>query len=94
MINIHLAIHNPWAKENFVSLYEASKLVAKHKAVEFQVMRYALTLFEFSFRWVIRDDHAGLTFEFGLLGYSMMFKFYDCRHWDHEKKAWVVYPDD
>jgi hypothetical protein len=92
MINIHFALRNPWAKENFDSLYEASGKIGKHNAWEVQVTRYAHTLLEFTFRWTMCDDHAGPYLELGLFGYSMIATIYDCRHWDYEKKTWVVYP--
>ena len=39
-------------------------------------------------------DHAGLRLGFEICGCFVEFQIYDSRHWDHEKNAWCVYPED
>jgi hypothetical protein len=36
------------------------------------------------FNWTVRQSHAGLDLELGLIGYNFHINFYDCRHWDAE----------
>lgn len=38
--------------------------------------------------WTRYCDHAGLSLELGLLGYSVCAQIYDSRHWDYQKQAW------
>ncbi len=48
-------------------------------------------LFRIEFNWTVREDHAGVKLELGLLGYEAAFSFYDHRHWDIEKEDWMSY---
>lgn len=46
-------------------------------------------LFRIEFEWSIRQDHAGVRIELGLLGYKGSFTFYDSRHWNYEEGRWA-----
>lgn len=93
MIYLNFNLLNPWCKEQFDSLFAWNTDTAfKHKHIEIEVIK-TNNLIHFEFGWTIRQDHAGLNFELGLLGYEIYFYFYDARHWDHEKKQWVNYDD-
>jgi len=50
-------------------------------------------LFEVSFDWSRRRDHAGVRFTLTILWFSFDIVFYDCRHWDEENDDWCVAPD-
>ena len=51
----------------------------------------AAELLRLEFNWSVREDHAGIRLELGLLGYQIDFNWYDTRHWDPEKNCWCVY---
>ena len=91
MISTHFRIENPWAKDDFSSLWDKSWLVASCTAIELQCIKYSYNIFEFQFAWNIRSDHAGVKFNVGIFGYSFHFDLYDTRHWDREKSAWEKY---
>jgi hypothetical protein len=44
--------------------------------------------------WTVRQSHAGLDMEFGLLGYCVHFNFYDNRHWNHKEGRWMFYTEE
>jgi hypothetical protein len=48
----------------------------------------------FNFSWTIRQSHAGLDIDFGLLGYCFHFNFYDNRHWNYTEGRWMKYTEE
>lgn len=52
-------------------------------------MRDSEYLLNFNFDWKTKCDHAGVKFELGLFGYSIVFYLYDSRHWNYEKNDWM-----
>ena len=92
MIYFGFNIDNPWCKrwENAWN-YIANPF--KNKYIELEVFRDN-TILSFSFRWATRQNHAGLTIEAGLLGYSFLFNFYDNRHWNTEEGRWMIYTEE
>ena len=91
MIFIDLELSNPFAKEDFKNLWSESSVVSQNKVLEIEATKYSRELAHFTFQLSFCQDHAGLVFGFGLLGYSIRFNLYDTRHWDYEKNAWCVY---
>jgi len=49
------------------------------------------TIFDFSFKWSRRTDHAGVSLDISIWRFSFYFSICDNRHWDYEKKQWCVY---
>jgi len=49
------------------------------------------TIFNFNIDWTRKCDHAGFRFNFGVLSFNIDFNFYDNRHWDYERDAYVDY---
>ena len=91
MISFHASLANPWAKDNFDSIWNKDWLVAKHKAIELEFIRHAYNLFEVHISTPIRQDHAGVRIVLALLGYGVHFTFYDTRHWNYDKGRWEIY---
>ena len=91
MINLDIELNNPWAKGDFQNFYCKEDVFAKNKAYDFEILHEPQLLLKLGLHFNQRCDHAGLRFEFGLLGYSILLGYYDTRHWDHEKDCWHVY---
>ena len=89
MIYFNINIRNPlWNR--FKSIWHRAGTPKNHKCWEFQVIQND-ELFRIEFSWTTRQDHAGVTLELGLFGYTAMFSYYDTRHWDYDKNNWVQY---
>ena len=52
-----------------------------------QVMK-TNAIVDVSINFTMHSDHAGLTVELGLLGFSANLSIHDNRHWDYENKCW------
>ena len=89
MISLNFNIRNPWS-DKFKNLWSRSYATPfKNKFIELEVTE-DFTLVSFMFNWTVRQSHAGLDLELGLLGYNVHFQFYDNRHWDN---TYGVYHD-
>ena len=87
MISLNFNIRNPW-NNTFKNLWcRAYDTPFKNKHIELEVTR-DFTLVSFRFNWTVRQSHAGLDLEVGLLGYNVNFQFYDNRHWDVKNGCW------
>lgn len=87
MINFYFVLSNPFS-ERFGVVYEKSgKTLIPHKFWEFNIHK-SNSFLEVWFKFSIREDHAGLNFDFGLLGWGVNFVIYDSRHWDDENECW------
>jgi hypothetical protein len=83
MINLNFSIRNPWSNK-FKNLWCRSyKTPFEHKFIELEMYKDS-TIVSFMFNWTIRQSHAGLDLEVGLIGYCVRFNFYDGRHWESE----------
>lgn len=92
MINISFNIRNPYSQQ-FKNLWARSWYVAKHKYLELEVYRDS-SLLSFNFSWTIRQSHAGLDIELGVLGYCVHFNVYDNRHWNNEAGRYYKYSEE
>lgn len=94
MIYSKFSIANPWSKDDFKNLWSWSGFVAKNKAWELEIISDKSNLLHIEFGLSFRgQDHAGLRLELGLVGFAVLFRVYDCRHWDYDKNQWAVYND-
>lgn len=91
MLNFGFELINPFTSR-FKSLFYWNYLYAKHKVIEFQIMKTD-TLVVLRFTWRVRSDHAGIELELGLLGYQLGFQQYDTRHWNDEANDWMNYEE-
>jgi hypothetical protein len=89
MIDLKFAIINPFSK-GWECFYNSGEKLTKNKAWEFNLYR-TNDVVRFEFRFSIREDHAGLNIEVGLIGYSFEFSIYDIRHWNYESDEWEKY---
>jgi hypothetical protein len=89
MIYLNLNIRNPWFNR-FENVKNWAGQITKNKYWEAELLK-TNHLVRFEFRYTIRQDHAGLNFGFGLLGWEFHTSIYDSRHWDCENKCWEVY---
>ena len=90
MINFSFNISNPWSRRWRHVWARAYNTPFKNKHVELELFAEN-TIVCFSFNWSLRRDHAGLTIELGLLGYSISLNIYDQRHWSVDDGNWEVW---
>ena len=88
MLSLNFNIRNPWSN-TFKNVWcRAYDTPFENKFIELEVTR-DFTLVSFMFNWTVRQSHAGLDLEFGILGYCVHVNFYDIRHWDNKTKGWA-----
>lgn len=93
MIYFNINIRNPYWWNRFDNIkWWTGKTLFEHKFWEVQIMKCP-ELFRIEFNWTVRQDHAGVQFELGLLGYTIAFSFCDNRHWDVDKNTWMAYDE-
>ena len=93
MIHLSFVLINPFSTQ-FENVYEKSgKTFIPHKFWEFGIYKDN-SIFKGSFKFSIREDHAGFEFDFGLLGWDIIFMIYDNRHWDYESDCWETYEEN
>lgn len=94
MLKANFSIYNPYFTEDdgsFRNLFCSERGITEHKSYCFEITHYERDWLEFEFGLSWRgEDHAGLNFTLGLLTYSMHFRVYDNRHWNHETNAWYT----
>lgn len=91
MINFNFGLSNPFA-HRWDTIYYKDKLFANNKGGEIQVVKDG-TIVSFGFRFSTRCDHAGVSLDIGLLGFTAMFNYYDTRHWNDEESRFYNYND-
>lgn len=86
MINFDFCIRFP--KVQWKTLWKKSgKTPFPNKYWEFNIYRSSdIIVFEIVLKY--KTDHAGFKTEFGILGYTIEFEFYDNRHWDDKNNCW------
>ncbi len=90
MIGLNLTIINPWMKENFSKLFNSSLKITKNKVLDFEIIKYTTTLFEVTFNFTTRQDHAGILLSLGLLGFIVQLQLHDIRHWNYLTNNWEI----
>ena len=92
MINFSFNLFNPFS-DRFKTVFEKSGTIwMPHKFWEFNVYKDN-SIIRLTFEFTIRTDHAGFVLDLALLGWSIEFRFYDSRHWDHTNNCWETYED-
>jgi hypothetical protein len=92
MIYFGFNITNPWSNR-FKNVWCCIYSPIKHKYLELEVCKDN-SILSFSFRWAIRQSHAGVMIDVGALGYSFLFNLYDNRHWNTEQGRWMIYTEE
>ena len=87
MINFNFNVRNPWS-DKFKNLWSRSFATPfDNKFIELELYKDS-SLACININWTIRQSHAGLDIELGLLGYCLHFIFFDSRHWDYENSCY------
>ena len=89
MINININIRNPWV-DRFENIKNFSGRVTENKTWEVEILK-TYNLFRFDLQYTVRQDHAGPSFEIGLLGWEFRVSVHDNRHWNYSTNDWEVY---
>jgi hypothetical protein len=90
MISLNFNLRNPWSNK-FKNLWCRSYVTPfDHKFIELELYK-DFSIISFNFAWTIRQSHAGVDIELGLLGYCIHFHFYDNRHWDTDADRYYQY---
>ena len=90
MINIWIALRNPFLAKPFRAVWYRAKKLSQHKTIEFQVSRYAFNWLELQLdlNWQ-GTDHAGPWFMVGFFSWQMDIRIYDHRVWNNETNNWA-----
>jgi hypothetical protein len=89
MINLWVAVRNPFRCKEFCSLWNREWRLTKNKTLELQFSEYRFNILEFQLDLNWRQtDHAGPWLMINLFGYSMDLRIYDNRHWDDTTNTW------
>lgn len=81
MLYLSFSLRNPWSNVHRM-IYNRFWKVSKNKTIEVGLYRNSCIL-EFSFGITnFKQDHAGFSFDIGLLGYNLDLTFYDNRHYN------------
>ena len=91
MINFSFGLSNPFARR-WDTIYYKDKLFANKKGGEIQIVKDN-TIVSIGFRFTTCCDHAGVSLDIGLFGYTAMFNYYDTRHWNDEAGRYYNYND-
>lgn len=94
MIYFNINVRHPGWWERFKNIKcWMGETPFKNKYWEVQIIKND-NLLRLEFAYTIKQDHAGLNLELGLLGYEIHFNIYDNRHWNHEENRWMIYTEE
>jgi hypothetical protein len=89
LINIWVAVRNPWVCKPFEMISHWCSPVTKNKNLELQLSRYCFNLFEFKLDLNWRQtDHAGPWISVNLFGWIIDARIFDSREWDDNINDW------
>ena len=92
IFNLRFELTNPFdCWDYFKNLGCISGRLTKHKAWELEHTYYSTIIIDVDVNWQVRDSHAGFTLALGILGYGVIFRIYDIRHWNYETNTWENY---
>ncbi len=89
MIYFNFNLRNPWWSDRFANIkcwHRPTPI--QNKYFEVQIIQND-NILRLELSYTIRQDHAGLNLELGLLGYEIHFTLYDNRHWDYNNNKWI-----
>lgn len=80
--------------EDFKSFFSLHGKISKNKYWEIESYRYNWYWIDLEFEWKWYGyDHAGIELGIGILGYYILLKLYDHRHWNTELNDWTTYDE-
>jgi len=89
ILNLRFELKNPVDRwDYFNNLGCLFGRISQHKAWELEHSYYSPLLLDVEVRWTHKQDHAGISIGFGMLGYGVSFRIYDNRHWNEETNSW------
>jgi hypothetical protein len=91
MIYLNLHIRNP-RSSRFENVYNRSVPLTKHKYWAVEILKTD-NWFRFELQYTIRQDHAGISVELGMLGWEFHCGIRDSRHWNYTDNCWEVYTE-
>jgi hypothetical protein len=80
MINFSFGVSNPFSRR-WETLFCKHWRYSQYKAAEVQLVADN-TIIGLTFRWTVMSDHAGISCDISLLGYTLFMQQYDVRHWE------------
>ena len=86
MISFHFNFRNPWS-DRWRILWTKDYKISQFKALELQT-NATTDIMGIELRLTTHQDHSGVFFAVGLLGYEFILNFYDTRHWDRENNRY------
>ena len=94
MIYFNFNIRRPGWWNRFASIkHWHGSTPVEHKYWEVQIIKND-NLFRIEFGWTVKEDHAGVNLELGLLGYEIHATIYDNRHWNTDENRWMTYDNN
>ena len=93
MIYFGFNITNPWSSRWKNVWNKVIPTPHPSKCIELEVFKDS-TIVSFMFRWSIRQSHAGLMVDVGLLGYTFSLQYYDIRHWNYDAGRYYKYSEE
>jgi hypothetical protein len=94
MIDIRLAIHNPFfgSLNKWHDLFQREWAVTKNKTFDLRFDYHLQHLFAFRLDTNWRgEDHAGPELDLVVLGLGMFIQLRDNRHWNYDHDRWLDY---
>ena len=92
IIKFRLEMSNPFDKWDFFKpLGCISGRLTRNKAWELEHSFLSTMIIDIDVDWNRNVDHAGLSVGIGVLGYGILFRLYDTRHWNYTTNTWEVY---
>lgn len=86
---INISLYQPFFGKH-KNLYWLEPRITENKCFCFQLAFYPRCIFNFEFRLNRNQDHGGFEFNFGILGLTAEFQFYDRRHWNYDEKRYIT----
>lgn len=90
MISLNFNIRNPFSNRWKCIYSRSGRTPFKNKFWEVQVDKTS-DILGLELRITARQDHAGVFVSASLVGYEIIFNFYDSRHWNDEFNRWQTY---
>ena len=91
MIYFNVNIRHPGWTERFKNIKVwHGKTPIPNKFWEVQIIEND-NLLRVEFEFTVKQDHAGVNLELGVLGYEIHFTLYDNRHWNYEEGRWEIH---
>jgi hypothetical protein len=89
MIYLSLNLSNPWSRK-WQIVKSLSRQLTRNTYAEFNIYRTG-NILGLEVNWTLRQDHAGVRLQLGLVGWEVEMHVYDIRHWNSTTENWETY---